>query len=593
MRLLAFPRKLRLTPLWPALAAVITATTLLWYLLPGLFQRGASVQLLDTLRILAPIVAERAGKGEELQGWVRAIGADSGLRITVVASDGWVVADSAQGDLRRMENHAGRPEIREALARGEGVAVRRSGTTGQVYVYAARAVNAPGGRLLVLRLAEPLSELQALRGRLAVAMALAAAAAGVAILLISLWIDRRLFEPLARLIAQSSALVSGRVRRVEVPAEEDLAPLGLALNRLAETAEAQFAAVRDERDHLKAILASMSEGVLVVGADGRALLLNPAFHRLFDLPGDDVAGKPVLEIIRQPELARIVDDTLRQGESQSGQIELHRPDRRTLLLASAVLSGSERGGERGPVRGAVVVARDTTDLTRVADMRRDFVANVSHELKTPLAAIRGYAETLRDGALDEPGTARRFTDRILSQCRRLQLLLDDLLTLSRLESVAASPEEREPIDLQATIRRAAELLSGSARERQVRLEVRLDERVPPVLGDPDGIERLVVNLIDNAIKYNRPDGGVAVRLARHGAHALLEVCDTGIGIPQDALTRIFERFYRVDKGRGREEGGTGLGLAIVMHVSQAHGGQVEVESRIGKGTTFRVRLPLG
>jgi two-component system, OmpR family, phosphate regulon sensor histidine kinase PhoR len=237
----------------------------------------------------------------------------------------------------------------------------------------------------------------------------------------------------------------------------------------------------------------------------------------------------------------------------------------------------------------VVVARDTTELTRVADMRRDFVANVSHELKTPLAAIRGYAETLRDGALDEGPTARRFTERILWQCRRLQALLDDLLTLSRLEGVTPPPQ-REPVDLAALVRRTVELLAASAREKRVAVEV-VEEPLPPVPGDADALERLLTNLLDNALKYNRPDGQVTVRLRREGGQAVIEVSDTGIGIPQEALARIFERFYRVDKGRAREEGGTGLGLAIVKHVAQSHGGQVEVDSRIGRGSTFRVRLP--
>jgi two-component system phosphate regulon sensor histidine kinase PhoR len=592
VRLLGFSPKLRLAPLWPALAAVLTASLLLWYLLPGLFQSSASTQLLDTLRILSPIVADRAVRqGGDLQPWVHEIGADSGLRITLIRSDGSVIADSARTDqeLHRMENHAGRPEVQEALARGQGVAVRHSDTTGQTYVYAARTLSDAKGELFVLRLAQPISELQALRGRLAAAMLLAALAAGVAILLTSLWIDRRLFQPLERLIGQSRALVIGTVRRVEVPEEDELAALALALNRLAETAEAQFAAVRNERDHLKAILSSMSEGVLVVGADGRARLLNPAFRLLFDLDEDEneVTGRRVLELIRHPGLSRLVDDTLRLGEGQSGQIELLSPERRTLLLASAALAGGERG--------AVVVARDTTELTRVADMRRDFVANVSHELKTPLAAIRGYAETLRDGALDEPPTARRFTDRILVQCRRLQALLDDLLTLSRLESVASASVEKEPVDLKAILVRAAEVLSAAARERQVRIEVNAADGVPPVPGDPDGLERLVLNLADNAVKYNRPEGCVKLRLFQADGSpetAVVEVTDSGIGIPQDALARIFERFYRVDKGRSREEGGTGLGLAIVKHVAQAHGGQVEVESRIGKGSTFRVKLPL-
>jgi two-component system phosphate regulon sensor histidine kinase PhoR len=237
----------------------------------------------------------------------------------------------------------------------------------------------------------------------------------------------------------------------------------------------------------------------------------------------------------------------------------------------------------------VVVARDTTELTRVADMRRDFVANVSHELKTPLAAIRGYAETLRDGALDEPPTARRFTDRILSQCRRLQELLADLLILSRHEGDAAL--EREPVSLDAIARHAVELLTPAAREKRVEIELR-EEPVPPVHGDAGNLERLLLNLLDNAIKYNRPDGKITVRVGRCGTEAVLEVIDSGIGIPPESISRIFERFYRVDKGRAREEGGTGLGLAIVKHIAQAHGGQVDVESRIGRGSTFRVRLPL-
>jgi two-component system phosphate regulon sensor histidine kinase PhoR len=590
LRLLGFPPKLRLAPLWPALAAVLTASVLLWMLLPALFERSAANQLLDTLRILSPVVAERARAGQsDFQAWTRRIAGDSGLRMTLVASDGKVVADSARDErqLEAMENHANRPEVRAALASGEGVSVRRSATTGHTYVYAASTLTDAHGRLFVLRLAQPLEQLQALRGRLAAAMGLALLAAGLAILLTSLWIDRRLFEPLSRLIAQSGDLIAGRVRRVEVPDEEELAALGVALNRLAETAEAQFAAVRDERDHLKAILSSMSEGVLVVGAGGRARLVNPAFRRLFDLAGE-VEGRPVLEVVRQPALARIVDDTLRLGTGQSGQLEVQTPERRTLMLASAALAGGERG--------AVVVARDTTELTRVADMRRDFVANVSHELKTPLAAIRGYAETLRDGALLEPPTAQRFTERILIQCRRLQALLDDLLTLSRLESVSL-PHEREAVDLAAVVRRSAELLAPAAREKRVEVEViENDERVPPVPGDLDAIERLVLNLLDNAIKYNHPDGKVTARVGREDGMApaaIIEVSDTGIGIPAESLSRIFERFYRVDKGRSREEGGTGLGLAIVKHVAQAHGGQVEVESRPGKGSTFRVRLPLG
>jgi len=594
VRRLGLPPKLRLAPLWPALAALAVGGAFLWFLLPGLFERAASVQLFDTLRILAPIVERHAAEAHpgpsdpnDPKIWIRQLAADSGLRLTLIRRDGVVIADSSVAPERvpAMENHSHRPEVREALARGSGMSVRKSATTGETYVYAAQTLAGPRGEGLILRLAEPLEQLQALQGRLATSLALAALAAGLAILVTSLWLDRRLFQPLSRLIADARDIAAGRAARVQVPDEDELAALALALNRLAATAEEQFEVVRKERDQLRQILASMSEGVLVVGPDGRALMINPAFYRLFDLKGD-FAGRPVLEIIRHPRFARLIDDTLRHGEPQSGQIELAAPERRTLLLASSPLTLSGQ-------HGAVVATRDTTDLTRVADMRKDFVANVSHELKTPLAAIRGYAETLRDGALEEPTTARRFTDRIVSQCRRLQELLDDLLTLSRLEGVAPALE-REPVALGAVVHRAVELISAVAREKRVELAIETgEEPLPPVLGDPDGLERLVLNLLDNAIKYNRPEGRITLRLSRSDGEAVLEVIDTGIGIPPESIPRLFERFYRVDKGRAREEGGTGLGLAIVKHVAQTHGGQVEVESRIGQGSTFRVRLPLG
>jgi two-component system phosphate regulon sensor histidine kinase PhoR len=225
-------------------------------------------------------------------------------------------------------------------------------------------------------------------------------------------------------------------------------------------------------------------------------------------------------------------------------------------------------------------------------MRRDFVANVSHELKTPLSAIRAYAETLRDGALEDKPAAERFVARMIEQSRRLQALLDDLLTLSRLENLEERPQP-EPVDLMPILRRAVEVVEEPARARNV--EVLLQEPAappPPVWGDRESLERLATNLLDNAVKYNREGGRVAVTVEVGPPELVLEVADTGIGIPEESVPRLFERFYRVDKGRARDEGGTGLGLAIVKHVAQSGGGRVEVESELGVGTVFRVHLPL-
>ncbi len=590
--------KLRLAPLVPALAAAITAGAVLWQLLPATIERSAAQQLLDTSKLLAPMIAARWSAAQEearatgaapeaaaaeLESWVRALPATSELRVTVLALDGTVLADSAvvPAAIGTLENHAGRPEVREALVRGEGSAMRGSATTGVEYVYAARRITTADGGTLLLRLAQPVAALDLLRSRLAVALLPSLGAALVALLVVSLWLDRRFLKPLLDIIAGAGRMAGGEHEpRIALPEDDQLRSLASALNRLSVSVQHQVRAAEDERDHLRTILASMSEGVLVVGPDGHAQYGNPAFARLFSL-ADDVTGRAALEISRHPRLAEIIQATLEGGSSETAELEIELPEQRSLSLASASL---------GLGQGAVVVARDTTAFTLLTKMRRDFVANVSHELKTPLSAIRGYAETLRDGALDDAPAARRFTERILVQCRRLQALLDDLLTLSRLESVDTAALPVEKVELASLVERAVELVGETAREKAVEIKVEL-EPVPPVAGHPASLERLAVNLLDNAVKYNRPGGKVAVALAARQASVVLQVIDTGIGIPASSLPRLFERFYRVDKGRSREEGGTGLGLAIVKHIAQLHGGRVEVESKEGIGSTFRVTLP--
>lgn len=574
-------RRFRLLPLLPALAGLLTAAVVLWFLLPGLLQRLAATELLDHATVLTPLVEARLG--DELQRFVQELPNGTDLRITLVDRTGNVVAESArkEGELPLIENHASRPEIRAAFEKGSGWASRRSATTGVEYVYAARAFVGPTGERLALRLARPLDHVQSSRLRLAAAFLPALAAALLVAALVFLEVERRFGRPLSQIVDGATRLADGRYEaRLTAPEEEPLRSLAQALNRLGGRVVEQIGAAEAERDHLRSILACMSEGVLVVDGHGRAVLVNQAFRKLFGVRGE-VTGFAPLELSRQPRLAQCVEATLAGRVSESDEIELEIPERRVLSLASASL------GDGG---GAIVVARDMTAFHRLTKVRRDFVANVSHELKTPLAAIRGYAETLRDGALDDAPTARRFTDRILVQCKRLQALLEDLLTLSRLESADAAALPFEAVDLAVANQHALELIGEIAREKRLRVAVASDGPCI-VRGHAQTLERLIVNLLENAAKYNRPGGSVAVRLGHRKDRCVLEVEDTGFGIPAEALPRIFERFYRVDKGRAREEGGTGLGLAIVKHIAQLHGGTVEVQSEEGRGSTFRVTLP--
>ena len=575
--------RLQLAILVPTAVALVAVAFLSGLLTSRVIRDGAGEQLAEVTRLLLPGVAERLAHENpaELERWATDLVRGTNLRLTVIDGRGVVLADSARSldELSRMENHLDRPEVRAALGGGRGAATRRSDTTGVEYVYAAQAVTFGQGQLAVVRLAQPIAHLDALYGKFWGSLAFASLAAFAAAMLVVLWLRHRLLAPLAAAADGAHRLAAGVLEhRLQLPPEPEAARLAAAINRLAERVAEQVRAAEAERDHLREVLASMSDGVLVTGPDSRARLANSAFRELFSLRGD-LDGRTPLEIARQPVLDELVRATARERLPRSGSVDVVDPERRTIALTSAPLS---RDG------GVVVVARDVSPFARVAEMRRDFVANVSHELKTPLAAIRGYAETLREGALDDPPASRRFVERILAQCARLQALLDDLLTLSRLESVEQTPS-CEPVDLDGLARRAVELMTPSAAQSGVALEV--SGAGGAVLGDPDGLERLLLNLLDNAIKYNRPQGRVDVRLSSLDGAAEIVVEDHGIGIAPEALPRIFERFYRVDKGRSRDQGGTGLGLAIVKHVAQTHGGRVEVESELGRGTRFRVTLP--
>ncbi|MCB1008789.1 MAG: HAMP domain-containing protein, partial [Acidobacteria bacterium] len=558
---LAFSPKLRLAPLWPATAALLVVATLLLFQLPGILAESAARDLQDTAQLAArgltlptalPDRLPDPALQERVRAWVRG----TSLRLTVIAGDGRVFSDSArtEAEVAAMENHGKRPEVFAALARGAGHSTRTSATTGIETAYAACLVPAEGGPTWVVRVALPIASAAEVRRHLTRALLLSALVAALVVAALSAWLRHRLFRPLDQLIAAADALGRGDYDQVvPIPDPPELATLGRALERISTEARSQIAAVAAERNHLRSTVTGMSEGVLVADREGRTTLLNPAFRDLFGI-ASDAPSEEVLALAREPRLGDLIERALVDKTAETVQIELPEPRRRIVALVAGPLLGDQ---------GVVVVARDVTQSERLHQMRRDFVANVSHELRTPLSAIRGYAETLVDGAAGDAETSLRFSRRILEQCRRLTELLDDLLTLSRLEG-AEPLRGLEEVDLRETAAEAIEMLVTQAAAKQIRVELEPGPTAE-VRGDADGLLRLVANLLDNAIKYNRDGGEVRLRLATGEGEAQLEVSDSGIGIPAASLPRIFERFYRVDKGRAREEGGTGLGLAIVKH----------------------------
>jgi two-component system phosphate regulon sensor histidine kinase PhoR len=388
----------------------------------------------------------------------------------------------------------------------------------------------------------------------------------------------------AELRAYAEHLLDPQVPGQPLPAgEDDLGALARTLQRMAPRIRELVESLRLESARREAILASMVEGVLAVDKDLRVTFCNNSFARALGAGSPVQAGTPLLELVRDPGLLDILSKVLAAGERMERRLTLPAAEDHTFEVLAGPLAGSS-------TTGALAILHDITELERLERVRKDFVANVSHELRTPLAAIRGYAETLLDGALDDQEHNRRFVEIIQAQATRLSNIASDLLTLSELESngVAAQPHA---ISIRSALESALHTVEAAARVRGVRL---LCEKIDDVnvLGHELRLEQALVNLLDNAVKFNRANGEVRVETRAVDGTAWITISDTGIGIPSDALRRIFERFYRVDKGRSRDMGGTGLGLSIVRHVMEQMSGTVKVESRVGEGSTFTLTIPI-
>ncbi|MGH2689650.1 MAG: ATP-binding protein, partial [Actinomycetota bacterium] len=468
-----------------------------------------------------------------------------------------------------MENHATRPEVRTAIGGSIGVTSRLSSSVGEPFRYVAL----PPEDGLVVRVAQPLSELEALLGRARLTITAAFGLAlvfGVAALLA---VARLMVRPLEEVTATVSRMSAGDLgARVPEQRTEETSVLAAAFNRMAWELGQRIEEVRRDRERLGLILAAMEEGVLLVDTAEDVEYANVSARLLL---GHEPASLATIV----PQSLRHITDRARESRTpQEEELELGRPLR--IVRASAIPVG-----EDGTV---LLVLRDVTEARRVEAVRRDFVANASHELKTPVAAIRGAAETIRQAVEDDPEGARRFADRLLGDATRLSRIVGDLLDLSRLEA-ERPPGDRVRLDLVAA--EEAERFMFPAEAANLQLDVATDVAAP-VLGSATGLALLVRNLLDNAVRYTRPGGRIRLSVTIADGEAVLEVKDTGMGIPSRHLPRIFERFYRVDPARSRETGGTGLGLAIVKHVAEQLDGRVEARSELGRGSTFRVLLPL-
>lgn len=575
------------------IALAFTGVTVVLLLVTGWYMRGAALgqttetmreRLLAEARLAAGFVPGDAGDAHELQNWVEELDEALGARVTLIDPEGTVVADSRH-NAATMENHSDRPERLEAVRQGWGSAVRGSETLGLDMLYAAAAVPGEGGGVQVLRLAVPLRTVREASAELRRGLMVGLGVAVLLFLLSSAWLSGVLTAPVQRLVEAGRRVARGDLEaRVRESTRGEFSELADVFNTAIDRLGRVLRSSERQARRYAAILEQMSDAAVIVDGKGRVEMLNGAFVELFGVTAKQVEGKYLAQVGANYEVSQLVARALEQRVVQRDEVQVLHPEVRRLVGVATPLVGTDE-----EVTGAVGLLHDVTDLYRMDQVRREFVANASHELRTPTAGIKALAEVLQGGALKDPEKGPDFVQQIVDASDRLTAILDDMLVLTRVER---GQELLRPKWVRVTeaFGEALGHVEPAARDKGIALASEAAEE-DRLYADPNNLQTILVNLLDNAVKYTSAGGEVVVRGKAVPGGYEIAVVDTGIGIPEKDLGRIFERFYRVDKTRDRATGGTGLGLAIVRHSVEAHGGQVTVQSELGKGSTFTVFLP--
>lgn len=500
-------------------------------------------------------------------------------RVTIIGADGAVLGES-HTDQVKMDNHLYRPEVQEALTTGQGSSMRFSQTMGYEMMYAALPVPAEGTVRGIVRVALPLDQVKASVSRLRRTVLTAALLTALLAMLLALLIAERTARPVRRLTRLADRLAEGDLSvRLFTSKRDEVGQLAQAFNHMAEQLREKVTTLAEERSRLAAVLEYMADGVIITDGNGRVGLINPAATQLLGTSEEMALGRSFAQVVRHYQLIELWRHCRDQEEEQVKAVEVSHQG----LFLQAIVTPFQQAH----VRSYLVILQDLTQIRRLETVRRDFISNISHELRTPLAGLKALVDTLRDGAMQDPPAAERFLNHMEIEVDVLTQMVRELLELSRIESGQA-PQQLSPTPVVEIVLTPVERLQPQAERAGLTVSVDLPSDLPMVLADTERVRQVITNLVHNAIKFTLPGGQVIVSAAQGTDEVVISVQDTGVGIPADDLTRIFERFYKAD--RARSGGGTGLGLAIAKHIVQAHGGRIWAESIEGQGSTFHFSL---
>ena len=587
-------RRKLLWQLYPSYLVIIllAVVALGWYAsstLRDFYYQQTAVELESQARYMGELIGDHfdAEHMKQIDALCDKMGPLVANRVTVIAMDGLVLGDSEK-DPRDMENHGHRPEVLLAKQDRRGVAIRFSHTLQTNMMYVARGVMRNGAMVGIVRVAMAQTVLDKTLRAIYVSIALYALAIALFAAFFSWFFARRVDRHVAVIKEGAIRFAHSDLEyRFEPQSSDEMNALAESMNLMAEQLLERINTITNQRNEMQAVLSSMVEAVLVVDIERNIVRMNTAAAHLFNCSATEAKRRRVSDVVTDTNVLEFIDAVLETREYQESHIVLGDGEERFLHANGTILH--DAGNE---LLGALVVLNDVTRLEKLETMRRDFVANVSHELKTPITSIKGFVETLKDGALDDRESALRFLDIIVRHTDRLTAIIEDLLSLSRIEQ--ESDQQQIPISwgrVRDVLEGAVLVCRSKAQEKHIAINLDCD----PAIGANYNsllIEQSVVNLIDNAIKYSDDGSAVDIYATTKDEHLEIVVSDHGVGIPQEHLSRLFERFYRVDKARSRKLGGTGLGLAIVKHIIQAHGGAVTVESTPGKGSRFTLSIPI-
>ncbi len=552
--------------------------------------------LRDSLVVQARLIAGQIPSSvpRNLDDFSKTFKDKTGARITIIDSTGKVLGDSDEPS-NMMENHSNRPEIKEAEINDIGSAIRYSNTLKKNLFYLAITVPDGAGKKF-LRLSLPLHEVEAAVNTVRVRIIVVSLAVLFIVILFGILQTRKITKSIEEITAFSKEIAAGSFRkRLFLKEKGELGEIGKNISAMAQELHERLKLSETEKQKMEAILRNMSDGLILSDMKGKIILSNEAVSKLFSIQ-TGIEGKTVMETLRKAELMDMVEHVAASRSRISREVELTYPRDLHLMVAAAPFYSQSPDGE---LSGIVVTFHDITRLKKLEEIRKDFVANVSHEIKTPITAIKGFAETLLEGAIDDRENALKFLETIKNNSERLNALVNDLMTLSRIE-LGDIKIEKDAVNIDEVVGTVFSTLADKAEKKKLYLKKEIPSEIGEFSADRDRLIQILLNLVDNGIKFT-DKGGVTVKVKSEKVKVesgedkyFIEIAveDTGAGIPQKHLSRLGERFYRIDRARSRELGGTGLGLAIVKHIVKAHGWDMEIESTEGQGTTVRILCPV-